>query len=304
MSERRRAAVEVRLSADVLAWERRGTRVRVGQHEVFVIDEGPSAADAAPVVLLHGFPESSYDFRRCVDRLAPARRAIALDFLGFGLSDKPTPFAYSIFEHADAVEVVLARLGVARAHVLAHDMGTSVATELVARRELGLLTFDLASLTLTNGSVYLEMAHLTPSQQLLRLPGLGPLFARLSTFTTFRVQVRRLFATPPPDDELRDMYDLVRRAGGVACLPMLAGYMNERIRFAARWTGPLQRLDLPTLIVWGDDDPVAVPAIGARLAREIPGARYEPLPGVGHFSPLEAPDAIARSFEGLAATCG
>lgn len=285
------------LSSAVLAWLARGSRMRVGAHQVFVVDEGQRADEA--VLLVHGFPESSYDFRACLDLLRDRRRTVALDLLGFGLSDKPATAGYSLFEQADVIEVVLRELKVRRAHVVAHDMGTSVLTELLARRELGLLGFEIGSVCFTNGSVYLEMANLTPSQRLLRLPLLGLAFARISSSRTFRWQVRRLFGRPPDDEVIRDMFDLMMRGDGKERLPALVRYLDERTRFADRWNAPLRRLDVPALVVWGQLDPVAVPAIGERLGREIPGARVERLQEVGHFTPLEAPAAIVRHLLGM-----
>ena len=62
---------------------------------------------ARTVVLMHGFPTSSYDWRGVVERLRGRFRVIAVDFLGFGLSDKPVAFGYSLFQQADLIEAVL-----------------------------------------------------------------------------------------------------------------------------------------------------------------------------------------------------
>lgn len=245
-------------------------------------------------MLLHGFPESSVDFHDALPQLVSGGRVVAPDFLGFGLSDKPHPHTYSLFEQADLVEVVLRALGVRRAHLVAHDMGTSVAAELAARVRHGLLGFELGSLLLTNGSVYIEMAVLTPSQKLLRLPAIGPAFARLASYPVFRAQARRIVGRPVTDEALRDMFDLMVHDGGRAVLPSLIGYIAERHRFAERWCGALRALDVPTRIVWGQRDPVAVAAIGDRLAREMPRATLLRLEDVGHFTPLEAPGELAR----------
>ena len=283
------------LSPSACAWRERGKRVRAAGHELFVVDT-PGRAGATPVVLLHGFPTSSLDWHRCVDALAVDRRVVTFDLLGLGWSDKPAGHGYSLVEQADLALVLLRELGIPRAHLVAHEMGTSGATELVARRARGLSSLDLASLTLTNGSVYVEMAHLTPSQRLLRVPLLGSLFARASRYPLFRAQVRRTLGRPLPEAELSDMFLLVERDGGKARLAEIIGYVSERRRFASRWNDPLRRFDRPALVVWGALDPVAVLAIGERLAREIPGARLVRLDDVGHFTPLEAPDELTREI--------
>ena len=71
------------------------------------------------------------------DTLCLDRRVITLDLLGFGFSSKPKTFSYSLIEQADVVIEAMKRAKISRAHVWAHDMGTSVATELCAREQRG-----------------------------------------------------------------------------------------------------------------------------------------------------------------------
>lgn len=276
-------------------WEARGRMIAVPEGRVFLCEHGP-ATDPCPVLLMHGFPTSSWDFAPLIEIVAQRRRVVTFDFLGFGLSDKPDDHGYSIFEHADVAQAVVRATGITRAHVLAHDLGTSVATELCARRERGLLPFELASLVLMNGSVHIELAQLTFGQRLLRSP-LGSLFARLSSQRTFAAQMRRIFARPPTDAELDGMWRLLSRAGGALRLPETIRYVGDRWRFHRRWIGALERLDVPTLVAWGERDPVAVTAIADALEREIRGAERVRWPELGHYPQVEDPQQVATSVE-------
>ena len=284
------------LSADIQAWRERGRMLTVRGMELFCLDEG-SGADT--ILLLHGFPTSSHDWSRVLPALAARHRVVALDLPGFGLSAKPEGYSYSLLEQADVVELVLRELGVARAHVVAHDMGTSVATELLARREAGLLHFAVDRLVLMNGSVHAELAHLTPSQKLLRRPRLGPLFARLASSTTYRLQLRRILGRNEAlsDRDLADQFALIRHREGHLRLPTIIGYYAERVRFRERWIGALERLDIPSLILWGRLDPVAVPAIAEALAGETPGAELVWMEDLGHYPQLEEPERVVAELE-------
>jgi len=279
------------------AWHRAGARLNLRDGAVFVRTEGDLKA-GPPLLLLHGFPTSSHDFSRVWGRLALRHPLVTLDFLGFGASDKPADHGYSLFEQADLVLQAASVLGLHEVHLVAHDMGTSVATELCARRERGLCPLKLRSVTLTNGSVLIDLAHLTTAQQILRRPLLGDLFARLSSYTVFRRSMRELFGTPDliDDDEIELMWGLVTRAEGRARMPQLIAYIDERKRFHRRWVGALGRLDLPSLILWGARDPVAVLAIGEGLAKIIPGARLRVLPELGHYPQLEDPGKFASEL--------
>lgn len=269
--------------------------MRTPAGEVFVLQTGTEHG-GTPVLCLHGFPTASWDFADVIERFARRRRVITFDFLGYGFSDKPKAHAYSLFEQADLVLAVARELGLPRVHLVAHDMGTSVACELAARREWGSLPLSLESLVLMNGSVHIELAHLTPGQKLLRSP-LGPLFAAASNRFTFGVQIKQICARKPSEAELDAMWELVSRDDGAARMPALIGYIDERWKFHERWIGALERLDVPTLVAWGERDPVAVLAIAHALAGEIPGARLRTWPDLGHWPQLEDPARVAQTLE-------
>ena len=90
------------LPAVVEEWRRRGDVVHLDGHALFAVDRGPR--DAPTVVVLHGFPASTFDWRHVVADLAVDHRVVGHDFLGFGLSDKPVDGDYSLFTQADRTE--------------------------------------------------------------------------------------------------------------------------------------------------------------------------------------------------------
>jgi len=282
------------VAPSVEAWRGRGRLLPTCDGEVWTFDRPGTDAAATPVLALHGFPSSSFDFADAIDRIAPGRRVVALDFPGFGLSCKPPDHGYSLFEQADVVLEIARAVGLERAHVWAHDMGTSVATELLARRERQLCPLGIESLTLMNGSVHVELAHLTLGQKVLRSP-LGNVFARLNSRTTFERQLRRTFGREPEEATLHAMWDLLSRDDGAARLPVTIGYVTERKRFRRRWIGALERFDRPLLVAWGRRDPVAVMAIAEKLAEGTAGARFETWDDLGHWPQVEDPPRVAAT---------
>jgi pimeloyl-ACP methyl ester carboxylesterase len=281
-------------SPEVLRYEERGRLVRVGAYRVFAFESEPPS-DKPTILALHGFPTSSFDFQPVVGITADRYRWVTFDYVGFGLSDKPAGIGYSIFEYADDAEVVVRELGVTECHLFGHDLGTSVACELVARRERGLSRLAPRSLTLMNGSVHIELSQLTVSQRALLSP-LGPVVARLGTRRIFFAQMKRVFGRPVADRELELLWELCERADGQARLPDTIAYVRERRRFAERWVGTLGRLDLPVHLLWGVLDPVAVMAIPELLSKEIPKAELTRLEGIGHYPQVEAPEETAREL--------
>lgn len=283
------------------AWRARGQIVRVFDHDVFLIDEpARAAAPATAIVVLHGYPTSSLDLRPALPQLSERRRVVVHDHLGFGLSERPGNYDYTLIDQAEHAIGVWRALGIERAHLVAHDYGTSVATELIARRERGLLPIELASLTLCNGSMHIELAHLKLTQKLLKHRTFGPVLARLTSRRLFVGQLRSILGDPAAvsEAELALHFELLRHNDGLRHLPAVSRYHEDRWRFWHRWIGALTRLDLPTHILWGRRDPVAVPAIAEQLAREIPNARLTWLDELGHYPMLEDPARWAGALLG------
>ncbi|MGW0160942.1 alpha/beta fold hydrolase [Mycobacterium sp. NPDC003323] len=253
-----------------------------------------SAAGEGPtVLLLHGFPSSSFDYRDVVSALG-GRAWLTLDFLGFGLSDKPAPHRYSLLEQADLVQQVVQRTVTGPVVLIAHDMGTSVATELLARDIAGELPFDLHAAVLSNGSIILERASLRPSQKLLRGP-LGPVVSRLTGRAGFVRGFGRLFgaAHPLTSAEAQAQWELLAYNGGNRVMHLLCAYLDERVRHARRWHGAISAWDKPLSFLWGLDDPVATVNVLSGLRDLRPAATVVELPGVGHYPQVEVPRQFA-----------
>lgn len=282
---------------DETTWRARGQVESVADLDVFFIDEGTGPA----IVYLHGYPTSSHDLAPVLPWLTADHRVIGHDHIGFGLSAKPPEYSYSLVEQADIALLLWRTLGVERAHIVAHDYGTSVATEILARRERMGIDLEVTGVTLCNGSTHIELTQLRLIQRLLLNRTVGPLVARLSSQRVFNRNMRAIVAGDDvyTDAELRTMWSMLTANGGKARLPQITQYIAERYRFWHRWIGALTRLDLPCHIVWGDRDPVAVNAIAEAMAAETPGAELEWLDGLGHYPMIEDPERWATAVLGF-----
>jgi pimeloyl-ACP methyl ester carboxylesterase len=260
--------------------------------EVFVHS---AQGDGPTILLLHGYPSSSYDYRMVVPHLA-ARAWLTLDFLGFGLSDKPRSHQYSLLEQADIVQTVVAGATPGPVVIIAHDMGTSVTTELLARDLGGRLPFELQRVVLTNGSVILERASLRPIQKVLRGP-LGPAVARLANRRTFVRGFGRLFSPNHPlsAEEADAQWALMAHNGGHRIAHLLISYLDERVRYASRWHGAVRDWPKPLSFLWALDDPVATTNVLDGLRELRPAADVVELRGVGHYPQVEVPDVFSRA---------
>ena len=278
-------------------WARSGSYHAVGGHRIFAVDTG---GQKPPLVLLHGYPTSSHDFHRVLPKLAEKFRVIVHDHLGFGLSDKPARYSYSLLEQTNQAIALWQALGVHRAHLVAHDYGTSIATELIARRNAGDEPLELMSLTLSNGSVHIELAKLRFIQKLLRNKLTGPIVARLSSKRIFRSNMRQLWGDPSKlgEDEVDVMWAILTRNQGKSRLHKITQYLRDRVRYWERWVGALKACDLPTHVLWGAEDPITGGDVARLHHDEIANSKLTLLDGVGHYPMLEAPDRWADALVG------
>lgn len=278
------------LSERVRAWRDAGEEIDVDGRAIFIRDR-PGAGP--PMLLLHGYPSSSYDWRHAF-ALLPERRLTTFDFLGFGLSDKPREHVYSLLGQADVAQAVAERFGSEPVVLVAHDMGTSVATELLARDVDGQLPFALAGVLLFNGSMVIEKASLTPGQKLMR-SRLGPLAARLANERSFRSGFGRIFSAEHPltRDEAADQWSLLEHGDGHRILDRLTYYLHERVTFAPRWHGALRDWPGRLELAWAGRDPVCTEAVLETVMALRPAAAVTRLPTLGHYPQLEDPAAVA-----------
>jgi pimeloyl-ACP methyl ester carboxylesterase len=282
----------------VAEWRDGGRWLPTPAGSVFVCS---APGDGPTILLLHGYPSSSFDYQGLIPHLA-GRAWLTLDFLGFGLSDKPRPHRYSLLEQADIVQAVIAEFAPGPVVLVAHDMGTSVTTELVARDLQGHLPFELQKVVLTNGSVILRRASLRPIQRVLRSP-LGPVVARLSNKATFSREFGRLFSAGHPlsADEANAQWALMSYNRGHRIAHLLISYLDERKRYAERWHGAVRDWPKPLSFLWALDDPVATTNVLDGLRELRPAADVVELPNVGHYPQVEVPEVFTRAALSLLA---
>jgi pimeloyl-ACP methyl ester carboxylesterase len=286
------------LTSRTAAWRQAGSFVEIGGRRIFMRTCNGDP-DRPPLLFLHGYPSSSYDWRHAFDELE-GYRVIAFDFLGYGLSDKPRHLVYSLQIQADLVEALAARFVTQPVTIVSHDMGSSVATELLARDLVGTLSFKLRSALLFNASLVRERASLLWSQKLLLSP-LGPLAVRLSTRFAFRRQFAGIFSKTHPvsADELADQWSLLRCHDGHRLLQRLIYYNHERVTppSADRWQHALRDWPGQLELAWAEDDPICTEAVLQAVLRLRDGVPVTRLPGLGHYPQIEDPRAVYAVVE-------
>jgi pimeloyl-ACP methyl ester carboxylesterase len=283
------------LNARVTAWRDRGSDEDFRGRRIHLFKRD---GDGPLLLLLHGFPSSSYDWRLLLDRHTDSA-IVAPDFLGFGLSEKPRDHDYTLHWQADLAEELVARHGDGRpVFFCAHDMGTSVANELMARDIDGTLQMDLTGGLLLNGSMIQDAASPTLGQRILR-SAVGGLFSRLSSERFFRQQFGSIFSPDHPltAEEAEDQWELICAHGGRTINHKTIAYMDERFKHAKRWHGAIGDWEKPLSVAWGMLDPVATEQVldaVIALRPAVPVTRFEDL---GHYPQIEDPERVSGALQ-------
>ena len=245
-----------------------------------------SFGQGPPVVLVHGTPWSSWTWRRLAPDLASRFTVYVFDLLGFGASDKRAGQDVSLAAHGRRLAELLDVWDLERPAIVAHDIGGAVALRahlLHDRPVASLVLVDVVALAPWGTPFYrLVHEHQAVFEQLPAAIHEGVLRAYVAT------------AQPRPlESELEEA--LIAPWRGSEGQP---GFYRQIAHGDERDTDEIEplygQLTAPTLVVWGEADPWLPVAQGHELARRIPGARLEVLPGVGHLVSEDAPDPLRR----------
>jgi pimeloyl-ACP methyl ester carboxylesterase len=267
--------------------------------QIFHVEAGD--AQAPTVLLVHGFPTSSIDWYEIVDRLAERFRVCALDFPGYGFSDKPRGWGYSLMRDAQLLGFYLSEVvGAENAVVLAHDRGDSVALIHAGGHAGEGPRVRLEHHFLTNGNVFLPLSNLTAAQRLMLDESTAPgLLEELGPSTLAEGLGAATFFPPRAADDpgIQALAETFAHQDGVLVLHETIQYLVERSADEDTWLKALAESEVPTTVIWGLNDTVSPPRVASwvwnRHLMFKPGRNsLYYLPDAGHYLQNDRPDAL------------
>jgi pimeloyl-ACP methyl ester carboxylesterase len=275
--------------------------ITIGQVDTFYREAGP---EGAPVVLLpHGYPCSSYEFRNLMPRLADRWRCLAPDYPGAGYSATPDDFDYSFDGYAGFLDNFVKTLGIDRFTLYLHDFGSPIGARLAIKAPE-----RITALIIQNGDVpyadalgkkYAEIEHAwaLPAAEMRQRLG------EAVTETTFREEfmndVRPDLADLIPPDLWKLHWSLITPKRKKIAVELIAGLKENRAWFP-HYRKYLSDHRPPTLIVWGPQDGYMPEKSGRAYLRDLPDAEIHMLDG-GHWlleTNLDEVVALVRDFLG------
>lgn len=245
------------------------------------------AGSGPPLVLLHGLGHRRQGWGPVLDLITPQREVITVDLPGHGQSPPlGTDGRHPVRVIADEIAELLSGLGIDRPHVAGNSLGGTIALTLAATGHAASVTaLSPAGFPASDNEVRYAWAIFTAARLLGRAA--MPLVPRLSRSATGRGLLYGVMVTRPgrvtPEQAEADV------AGFVAA----AAAMRMVFAASARFTAQVPD-DVPVTIAWGTSDRV-LPQSNARVARrQLPLARFVPLPGCGHVPMTDDPELVAK----------
>lgn len=273
-------------------------RIDIAGTDVFYRTAGP--ADAPVVLLPHGYPCSSYEFRHYIAALGDRWRLLAPDFPGCGYSGTPDDFDYTFDGYAGFLQAFLDRLDVDRCAIYLHDFGSQIGLRLAIRDPA-----RIAACIIQNGDIYedtlgpkyaaLKRYWADPSPERYRELAAG--VAREEFRAEFLNDVSPELAERIPPDLWELHWALMTPQRKAIATDLIAGLRENRAWFA-RYQAWLREHRPPTLIVWGPHDGYMPAASAQAYLRDLPDAELH-LTGGGHWlleTHLDEVVALSRAF--------
>ncbi len=237
------------------------------------------------VVYLHGVLASSASWKHVLASAAAGRPAIAVDFPGFGCSDRPWPFDYTVSGEAAALLAYLDARRIERVVLVGNSLGGSVAMVVAADHPERVTALVLVAPASPETPIPWPM-------RMLRAPVLGEVAMALVNrpFVAYNLR-HRLYARAErvTDAEIDDAWFPLTIPGTRRAA--LAALRSD----PRRYLGLEARVHVPTLIVWGREDRLLPSRAADSVSTRIAGSRLVILPEAGHLPQREVPEVFSTA---------
>jgi haloalkane dehalogenase len=245
--------------------------------------------EAVPVLLLHGFPESSYMWRHLMSAIAASgRRAIAPDLPGYGDSPPDPPGTWE--HHVDAVERFRRGLGLDRVALVVHDWGGLIGLRWACEHPGAVTALVVSNTGFFPDGEWHEMA------KTMRTKGEGEALVRGVSREGLGAMlggIGRGFDQEAVDEYWKAFASEEGRQG------MLELYRSGDFEKLEPYQDKLAGLGIPMLVLWGENDEYAPVTAAYRFGKEVPGAELVVVEGAGHFVFEDEPERCAREVTGF-----
>jgi pimeloyl-ACP methyl ester carboxylesterase len=246
------------------------------------------------VLLVHGTPSWSFEWRAVITALAGDHRVVAPDHLGFGLSDKPASAPLRPEDHAARLRALVEHLDLRDVTLVVHDFGCPIGLP------LALETDRVARVVVLNGWMW----SMADDPRVVRLDRvirswLGRFLYRWLAFSPRVILPSAMAAKPSPAVRRHFLGPFARREDRESTYAMALALRGSSAHYDRLYAMREKLAALPVALVWGMKDPAMEPALLDRFLAFLPNADVTRLSDVGHFPAEERPEAVVAAIRRL-----
>lgn len=277
-------------------WSREHSLKRINGDVVSYVD---TEIGDETILFLHDFGTNSFSFYKQLEALRDDYRVIIPDLIGFGFSDKPRNYYYSILDQAQMIVKLLEQLEVKNLSVVSQGYGTSVLCEILSKMqciECKKLNINISEITLLNGSLAIEMSKTKSSEDIIN-HDINTKFNQIAySYQIFQKNFKMVLNQPTEvtDEEIEVFWNLMSINRGQRYLQFVDYSILERKQFANRWINALEKADARIQVLWGDNDRLSHKFFAKKLNELIPDSKLHMVENCGHFPSLESPEVVSN----------
>jgi len=262
---------------------------KVNGNQLHYIDEG----NGDVLLFVHGTPSWSFEYRNIIKEARTSNRCIAIDHIGFGLSDKPVAYDYSTINHSRTLERFILEKDLYNITLVVHDFGGPIALNVAIKHPE-----RFNKLVIINS--WLWSSKNDPDFQILSKVLKNPLLPFLYRYLNFEVRVLlpSVFGTKKLKKKIKQQYlkpfkNKTERNGTVAFAHSL---LNDQDWFEELWNLKDAITGKPTLLIWGMKDPLVKPRLLEKFESGFTNNQNLKLENCGHFPHEEAPELVTKEI--------
>lgn len=263
---------------------------KVNGQNLHYIDEG----EGDVILLVHGTPSWSFDYRHLIKAFSKTHRCIAIDHIGFGLSDKPEQYDYSTQNHSKTLEAFVLEKNLQHITLVVHDFGGPIGLNFAIKhpdlvKQIVILNSWLWSSAQDADFIRLSRVLRSPLLPLLyRWFNFSPRFILPSSFGSRKLHKQMLPQYTKP------FADRTQRNGALAFAKSL---LNDQEWFQSLWNSRAGIAQKPVLFIWGMADPVIKPHYLNKFKEGFPNSKVVELETCGHFPQEEEYEAVIAALQ-------
>lgn len=285
------------MNHELETWKSNGKYFSFNGRNIFYYQEGLGE----DVLIIHGYPYNSFEWKDTITKLSKTFKITIFDLLGMGFSDKPIGHRYSFEEYCEIVNALLKQLNITKTHIFSHDLGVSIAQELIAREMEGKNNFKINSSAFMNGSLFIDVYKPRLIQILLsKSPAfIGKAVSNLMTKNSVNKSVKSVFGpfTKPSNEFLEKQWEILNYNQGKKITYLIGRLVFEKYNYLNRWVNAMQTTNIQMCYICGPFDPNSGKHMASRYEELIPNPKIYFLDKyIGHWPQLEDTENVIKSY--------